>query len=248
MASYRGKITTTGRSEAIRFDKALFKSLPAFRQRAVSRPCAGTHTLLVTLDEPAAEAPPEAERDPVMSAFLDFLERDMIENPQTLTPFTEAEVPRIRELVEGVEVRDEEVRRTSSRSDGARVRQEPRVDAPPPPGLPGSVHGVGAQGRGPEGKPTGRVADAPAAKFLARLTALILDQIPRDPNAPAYGLANTLGPTYRHWRRAKFLGRFRLFFASTVRAGSSSMPGLTTRPRYARRARSRTRTRYSSAV
>ena len=52
----------------------------------------------------------------------------------------------------------------------------------------------------------------PAAKFLARLTALILDEIPRDPNAPAYGLGNTLGPTYRHWRRAKFLGRFRLFF------------------------------------
>src|SRR3954471_21821863 len=52
----------------------------------------------------------------------------------------------------------------------------------------------------------------PAAKFLARLTALILDEIPRDPNAPAYGLGNTLGPTYRHWRRAKFLGRFQLFF------------------------------------
>jgi antitoxin PrlF len=110
MASYRGKITTTGRSEAIRFDKALFKSLPAFRQRAgVRAHVLGPHTLLVTLDEPAAEAPPEAERDPVMSAFLDFLERDMIENPQTLTPFTEADVPRIRELVEGVEVRDEEV-------------------------------------------------------------------------------------------------------------------------------------------
>lgn len=52
----------------------------------------------------------------------------------------------------------------------------------------------------------------PGTKFLARLTALILDEIPRDPNAPAYGLGNTLGPAHRHWRRAKFLGRFRLFF------------------------------------
>lgn len=52
----------------------------------------------------------------------------------------------------------------------------------------------------------------PATKFLARLTTLILDEIPCDPNAPAYGLGNTLGPAHRHWRRAKFLGRFRLFF------------------------------------
>lgn len=108
MTSYRGKITTTGKSEAIRFDKALFKSLPAFRQRAgVRAHVLGPHTLLVTLDEPAADAPlDEAERDPVMSAFLDFLERDMVENPQSLTPFTEADVTRIRELVEGVEVSD----------------------------------------------------------------------------------------------------------------------------------------------
>lgn len=52
----------------------------------------------------------------------------------------------------------------------------------------------------------------PATKFLARITTLILDEIPRDPNALTYGLGNTLGPTHRHWRRAKFLGRFRLFF------------------------------------
>lgn len=111
MASYRGKITTTGRSEAIRFDKALFKSLPAFRQRAgVRAHVLGPHTLLVTLDEPSAEAPlDEAERDPVMSAFLDFLERDMIENPQNLVPFTETDLTRIRELVQGVEVSDDDV-------------------------------------------------------------------------------------------------------------------------------------------
>lgn len=111
MTSYRGKITTTGKSEAIRFDKALFKSLPAFRQRAgVRAHVLGPHTLLVTLDEPAAGAPlDEAERDPVMSAFLDFLERDMLEHPERLTPFTETDVARVYALTEGVSASDDDV-------------------------------------------------------------------------------------------------------------------------------------------
>jgi len=52
----------------------------------------------------------------------------------------------------------------------------------------------------------------PKAKLLARILNLILDEIPRDPNAATYQLGNTLGPSHRHWRRAKFLQRFRLFF------------------------------------
>lgn len=52
----------------------------------------------------------------------------------------------------------------------------------------------------------------PRTKLLARIRSLIVEEIPRDPNAPVYALGNTLGPTHRHWRRAKFLQRFRLFF------------------------------------
>ena len=60
----------------------------------------------------------------------------------------------------------------------------------------------------------------PKAKLLKRILDLILDEIPRDPNAVEYQLGNTLGPAHRHWRRAKFLGRFRLFyrFSATHRA------------------------------
>jgi hypothetical protein len=35
--------------------------------------------------------------------------------------------------------------------------------------------------------------------------------IPADPAHPEYRQGNTLGPNYRHWLRAKFFGRFRLF-------------------------------------
>jgi toxin YhaV len=52
----------------------------------------------------------------------------------------------------------------------------------------------------------------PKAKLLKRIVDLIETEIPRDPGANEYSLGNTLGPAHRHWRRAKFLGRFRLFF------------------------------------
>jgi toxin YhaV len=55
-------------------------------------------------------------------------------------------------------------------------------------------------------------AHHPKAKLLARIDDLVFKEIPTDPNAAVYQLGNTLGADYRHWRRAKFLGRFRLFF------------------------------------
>jgi toxin YhaV len=49
-------------------------------------------------------------------------------------------------------------------------------------------------------------------KLLAALAKLMLEAIPADPARPEYRLGNTLGAEYRHWFRAKFFGRFRLFF------------------------------------
>ena len=56
------------------------------------------------------------------------------------------------------------------------------------------------------------------AKTLAALARLMLDVIPADPASPEYRQGNTLGPEYRHWFRAKFFGRFRLFFRYDSRA------------------------------
>ena len=55
-------------------------------------------------------------------------------------------------------------------------------------------------------------AQHPKTKLLRQIVDLIEVEIPRDPGAAEYALGNTLGPEHRHWRRAKFLGRFRLFF------------------------------------
>jgi toxin YhaV len=51
-----------------------------------------------------------------------------------------------------------------------------------------------------------------SVKLFAALAKLMLEMIPADPSRPEYRQGNTLGETYRHWFRAKFFGRFRLFF------------------------------------
>ncbi len=56
-------------------------------------------------------------------------------------------------------------------------------------------------------------------KTLRALAKVILNDVPEDPSRRAYRQGNTLGPEYRHWMRAKFGGRFRLFFRYDSRSG-----------------------------
>lgn len=57
----------------------------------------------------------------------------------------------------------------------------------------------------------------PSAKLLATIRRLILEVIPRNPGAPEFRLGNTLGADNRHWFRAKFHQRYRLFFRFSSR-------------------------------
>jgi toxin YhaV len=57
----------------------------------------------------------------------------------------------------------------------------------------------------------------PAAKLLATINYYIGEAIPRDPNSPEYRQGNTLGADNRHWFRAKFHGRYRLFYRFSSR-------------------------------
>jgi toxin YhaV len=59
--------------------------------------------------------------------------------------------------------------------------------------------------------------EQPAAKLLAAIHRLIFEIIPRDPNAAEFRQGNTLGPDNRHWFRAKFHQRFRLFYRFSSR-------------------------------
>lgn len=52
----------------------------------------------------------------------------------------------------------------------------------------------------------------PKTKLLATIHRLITETIPRNPNAPEFRQGGALGPDNRHWFRAKFHQRYRLFF------------------------------------
>ncbi len=51
-----------------------------------------------------------------------------------------------------------------------------------------------------------------AFKHLAAVALLAFDKIPQDPSSPAYRQGDTLGKDRKHWFRAKFYQRYRLFF------------------------------------
>ena len=54
--------------------------------------------------------------------------------------------------------------------------------------------------------------DHPKTKLLATIHRYITENIPRNPNASEFRQGDTLGPDNRHWFRAKFHQRYRLFF------------------------------------
>ena len=105
MATYNGSITTTGKSEAIRLDKALFRLHPEFRQKAKVRAkvIAPGQALISVVD--AGEALPD-EEDPVVLAFLSFIEKDMKAHPERIRPITKSTFARIRKLTKGIKVSD----------------------------------------------------------------------------------------------------------------------------------------------
>jgi antitoxin PrlF len=106
MNAYTGKITTTGKSEAIRLEKALFRSHPEFRQKATVRAhVIGPGTLLVSV---ADKAPATREADPVMAAFLSFLAGDISRAPDQIKPLSDTRIEEARALTRSVDVRDDE--------------------------------------------------------------------------------------------------------------------------------------------
>jgi len=57
----------------------------------------------------------------------------------------------------------------------------------------------------------------PSTKLLKRIFDVMTEEIPLEPNNPKYRQGKTLGGSYKHWRRAKFLRRFRLFFRYSLK-------------------------------
>jgi antitoxin PrlF len=107
MPSFTGSITTTGKSEAIRLDKALFRLHPEFRQKAKVRAqvIAPGHALISVVEEATPEL---QEEDPVVTAFLAFLEKDMRTHPGRIGALPKRLIARATRLTKGVKVTDDD--------------------------------------------------------------------------------------------------------------------------------------------
>jgi antitoxin PrlF len=106
MSTFSGKITTTGKSEAIRLEKALFRSHPEFRQKAKVRAhVIGPGTMLLSV---AVKQRRKAEPDPVVRAFLSFLAADISRRPHRVKPLAKTRIKEGRELTKRTKVDDKE--------------------------------------------------------------------------------------------------------------------------------------------
>ncbi|MBU6451680.1 MAG: type II toxin-antitoxin system PrlF family antitoxin [Cyanobacteria bacterium REEB67] len=104
--SYTGKISTSGNSEAIRLDKNLFKQHPEFKQQATVRAdVIGPGTILLQVIN-SVEI--DNADDPMVSAFLSFIEKDAISNPANLTPVSAEQMAQVAALTAGVVVTDDD--------------------------------------------------------------------------------------------------------------------------------------------
>src|SRR5260370_16739539 len=106
MSRYCGTMDNRGKWEAIRLEKALFKSHPEFSQRAkVEAHVIAPGTMLVSL---AGQADVETETDPVVAAFLGFLAKDISAAPGRIEPLPAPRVKNPRELTSRFKVRNDD--------------------------------------------------------------------------------------------------------------------------------------------
>ena len=98
---YNGKVTPVDNSKGIRLDAAFFKAHPEFNGDVRATVLADGQVLLSAKN--TVRRPHEDEdADPVMLAFLQFLEKQMAEHPDLIEPADHNQLARIGKLVDGV--------------------------------------------------------------------------------------------------------------------------------------------------
>lgn len=100
---YSGCKTKAGNSDALRFEQALFKSHPEFSDRVVAQVIAPGCMLVIA--EPNEGQPATEEDDPVISAFLSFIAKDM---PQNIVELDSELLEQVDGLVGHIEVDPDE--------------------------------------------------------------------------------------------------------------------------------------------
>ena len=104
---FSGSVAKTGNSRGLRLEKAFFQAAPEFGKigSAVQADLIGPGTFIVRVK---ADAPPAEDSDPIIGAWLSFLDQDMRSNPSSLAPFSVPEMEALERLVQYVTVDDDE--------------------------------------------------------------------------------------------------------------------------------------------
>jgi antitoxin PrlF len=106
---YTARATTSGTAPALAFSKAFAAEHPEFTEGRFEAHVISPGRLLISA--PVEAADDDDENDPILGAFLGFLERSMREHPELVRPMTASEIAGLDELLEGVEVDlDEDLR------------------------------------------------------------------------------------------------------------------------------------------
>jgi antitoxin PrlF len=106
--AFTAKATTAGNSKALRLDSALVTAHPELSEGVFTVHFIGPGTFVIVKSEKHAAA--EDTEDPVLSAFLAFLDRDMKNHPERIRPMTSRDLVGLQKLLEGVVVdRDEDL-------------------------------------------------------------------------------------------------------------------------------------------
>ncbi len=100
--TYKGRFTKAGNSNAYAFEAALFRSHPEFNEHNVEADYIGPGVLLMRAVGSGAEALPG--NDPVLGAYLAFIERDMVANPASIQPLSSDLLSRAERLVAGMDM------------------------------------------------------------------------------------------------------------------------------------------------
>ena len=102
----KGSLATSGNSHALRIDKSFVRQNPVLAQTGSKvrfKKVASNTFVFVVLND----TDDEEQGDPVVEAYLSFLEDDMRLDPSHLAPLNEAEASRLERLVAGIESDEE---------------------------------------------------------------------------------------------------------------------------------------------
>lgn len=97
--SYHASAATVGNSRGLRLDAALFKAHPEFAKGEYEVDVIAPGRLLVRV-----EVPNRVEADPVFETFLSFIEREMVADPEHITPLTIAQAREAAAVVGDMDV------------------------------------------------------------------------------------------------------------------------------------------------